>query len=137
VDDVKGYRRVSRALRLPIAGGENHYTRWDMQPLVEAQAVSILQPDVMRGGLTELRKIAAMAEPWGIRIAPHLFPELMVHLLCSIPNGLMLEYMGWMDDLLVDPPLPRDGMLRPPEAPGHGLAFQPTVLADHQMSETA
>ncbi len=137
VDDVKGYQRVARALRLPIAGGENHYTRWDIQPLVEAQAVSILQPDVMRGGLTELRKIAAMVEPWGIRIAPHLFPELMVHLLCAIPNGLILEYMGWMDDLLVNPPLPQDGVLRPPETPGHGLRFKPDVLAEHRLAETA
>lgn len=49
----------------------------------------------MRGGLTELRRIAAIAEIHGIKIAPHLFPELMSYLLASIPNASWLEYMGW------------------------------------------
>lgn len=133
VDDVQGYRRIAAALRTPIAGGENHYNRWDIQPLVESRALSILQPDVQRVGLTEMRKIAAMAEPWAIRIAPHLFPELMVHVLASIPNGLILEYMGWMDDLLVDPVPPEAGMMRVPQRPGHGMAFKPEILKDHRV----
>jgi L-alanine-DL-glutamate epimerase-like enolase superfamily enzyme len=87
----------------------------------------------MRGGLTELRKIAAVADTYGIRIAPHLFPELMVHLLCAIPNAEMLEYMGWLDDLWVEPLLPERGRMRPPERPGHGLEFRPEVLTRHAV----
>ena len=58
----------------------------------------------MRGGMTELRKIATVAETWGMTMAPHLFPELNVHLLASIPNGIWAEQMGLLDDVWVDPP---------------------------------
>jgi L-alanine-DL-glutamate epimerase-like enolase superfamily enzyme len=93
--------------------------------------VPILQPDPMRGGYSELRKIAAAAEPWGIRIAPHLFHETMVHLLAAIPNASYLEYMDWNDDLWIEPVLPaKDGTMQPPERPGHGLAFRPEILKD-------
>jgi L-alanine-DL-glutamate epimerase-like enolase superfamily enzyme len=93
--------------------------------------VPILQPDPMRGGYTELRKIAAAAEPWGIRIAPHLFHETMVHVLAAIPNANYLEYMDWNDDLWIEPVLPsKNGTMTPPERPGHGLAFRPEILKD-------
>ena len=75
-------------------GGESHFTRYDLRPFFEHPGIPILQPDVVRGGLTELRKIAALADTWGMTIAPHLYPELMIHLLASIPNGLILEDMG-------------------------------------------
>jgi L-alanine-DL-glutamate epimerase-like enolase superfamily enzyme len=129
-DDFAGYRRVAQALSIRVVGGENHYTRWDLRPFFETPVVPILQPDVMRGGLTELRKIAAVADTWGIRIAPHLFPELMVQVLASIPNGHILEYMGWLDDVWVEAPMPAGGLMRPPDRPGHGLAFKPEVLRD-------
>jgi L-alanine-DL-glutamate epimerase-like enolase superfamily enzyme len=118
-----------------VVGGENHFTRNDLRPFFEAPAnVPILQPDPMRGGYSELRKIAAAAEPWGITIAPHLFHEQMVHLLAAIPNASYLEYMDWNDDLWVEPIKPNgNGMMIPPERPGHGLAFRPEVLKDHRI----
>jgi L-alanine-DL-glutamate epimerase-like enolase superfamily enzyme len=82
----------------------------------------------MRGGMTDLRKIAALADTWGITIAPHLFPELNVHLLASIPNGIWCENMGLIDDLWVDPPEIANGMITAPERPGHGLRFKEEVL---------
>lgn len=129
--DFAGYRRIAAATSVRIVGGENHFTRFDLRPFFEAPCVPILQPDVMRGGLTELRKIAAVADTWGIALAPHLYHELMAHLVASIPNGSWLEYMGWHDDLWVHPVNPVEGLVRPPERPGHGLAFRPEVLADH------
>ena len=84
----------------------------------------------MRGGLTELRKIAAIADTYGIRLAPHLFHELNVHVMASIPNASYAEYMDWNDDLWVDPMIPVDGALTPPERPGHGVAFRPELLTD-------
>ena len=75
-EDFAGYRRIAAALKTRIVGGESHFTRNDLRPFFEApHPVPILQPDPMRGGYTELRKIAAAAEPWGIRIAPHLFHD--------------------------------------------------------------
>ena len=88
---------------------------------------------MMRGGLTELRKIAAVADTWGIQIAPHLFHELMVHVLCSIPNANYAEYMDWNDDIWVESAIPKNGMLRPLEVPGHGLQFRPELLKDNRI----
>ena len=86
-DDFAGYLRIAQALDLRIVGGETHFTRFDLKPFFEKPLLPILQPDPMRGGLTELRKIATVADTWGMTIAPHLFPELNVQLLASIPNG--------------------------------------------------
>ena len=93
-DDFAGYSRIAEALDLRIVGGETHFTRFDLKPFFENPRLPILQPDPMRGGLTELRKIATLADTWGMTIAPHLFPELNVQLLASIPNGLWIEDMG-------------------------------------------
>ena len=67
---------------------------------------------------------------WAMMIAPHLFPELNVQLLASIPNGLWIEDMGLADDLFVDPVPVVKGMIAVPERPGHGLAFKPEILRD-------
>jgi L-alanine-DL-glutamate epimerase-like enolase superfamily enzyme len=137
-EDFAGYRRIAEALRTRVVGGESHFTRNDLRPFFEApHNVPILQPDPMRGGYSELRKIAAAAEPWGITIAPHLFHEQMVHVLASIPNASYLEYMDWNDDLWVEPLKPnKNGTMTPPERPGHGLAFKPEVLKDHKIGES-
>src|SRR5947209_5684822 len=126
-DDFAGYRRVAQALDLRVVGGETHFTRYDLRPFFETPCVPILQPDPMRGGFTDLRKIAALADTWGITIAPHLFPELNVQLLASIPNGIWAENMGLLDDLWVDPPEIADGFITAPERPGHGLRFKEEV----------
>jgi L-alanine-DL-glutamate epimerase-like enolase superfamily enzyme len=129
-DDFKGYMRVAEALPIRIVGGENHFTRFDLRPFFENPKIPILQPDPMRGGFTELRKIAVLADTWGLTIAPHLFPELNVQLLASIPNGVWIEDMGLSEDLFVDPVPVIDGMITVPERPGHGLAFKPEILRD-------
>jgi L-alanine-DL-glutamate epimerase-like enolase superfamily enzyme len=129
-DDFAGYLRIAEALDLRIVGGETHFTRFDLKPFFEHPLLPILQPDPMRGGLTELRKIAAVADTWNVSIAPHLFPELNVQLLASIPNGIWIEDMGLADDLWVDPVPVKNGMITVPERPGHGLAFKPEILRD-------
>lgn len=129
-EDFAGYFRIADALTTRVVGGESHFTRYDLRPFFETPKIPILQPDVMRGGLTELRKIASAADMHGLTIAPHLFPELMVQLMASIPNGHVLEYVDFLDDLWVEPVLPENGIIRAPERPGHGLAFKPEVLSD-------
>ncbi len=127
-EDFDGYQRVAAALKTRVVGGESHFTRYDLRPFFKTPSSPILQPDHQRGGLTELRKIAAVADTWGVQIAPHLFHELTVHVLASIPNASYLEYMDWNDDIWVSPVLPVDGFIRPPDDPGHGLAFKPEIL---------
>lgn len=129
-DDFKGYMRVAEALDMRIVGGETHFTRFDLRPFFETPRIPILQPDPMRGGFTDLRKIAVLADTYGITMAPHLFPELNVHILASIPNGLWIEDMGLSEDVWVEPVPIVNGMITAPERPGHGLAFKPEILKD-------
>ena len=134
-DDFAGYFRIAQALDLRIVGGETHFTRFDLKPFFENPLLPILQPDPMRGGLTELRKIATVADTWGMTIAPHLFPELNVQLLASIPNGLWIEDMGLADDLWIEPVPVVNGTITAPERPCHGLAFKPEILRDYAVKD--
>src|SRR5260370_31229886 len=70
-DDFNGYRRVADALPIRIVGGETHFTRFDLRPFFDNPCLPILQPDPMRGGFTDLRKIAVSAATFGITNAPH------------------------------------------------------------------
>ena len=130
-DDFEGYHKIADAIRTPVVGGENHFTHHDLMPFFLSAKIPILQPDIMRGGYTELRVIADHANRAGLKIAPHLFPELCTHLNASIPNPSWLEYMGWYDHLWVEPVLPENGMMVPPSRPGHGMDFKPELFRDH------
>jgi len=132
-EDFEGYQRIAAHLKTRVVGAESHFTRFDMKPFFSNPSSPILQPDPQRGGLTELRKIAAVAETYGLRIAPHLFHELTIHVLASIPNASYLEYMDWNDDLWVDPRTPKDGFVVAPEDPGHGVAFKPEILTSNRV----
>lgn len=131
--DFEGYFRVADALDTRVVGGESHFTRFELKPFFENPKIPILQPDVVRGGLTELRKIAAIADTWGMKIAPHLYPELMIHLMASIPNGLIIEEMGLLGDLFEEWAAPVDGIMTAPEAPGHGLRFKDGLVAEYTV----
>lgn len=129
-DDFDGYHAIAAAIETPVVGGENHFCRQDLKPFFVSGAIPILQPDIMRGGYTEILAIAREADKAGITIAPHLFPELSSHILASIPNASWLEYMGWYDTLFVDPIKPEGGMMAPPNRPGHGMMLRPELLTD-------
>jgi L-alanine-DL-glutamate epimerase-like enolase superfamily enzyme len=60
-------------------------------------------------------------------------PELNVHLLASIPNGIWAENMGLLDDLWVDPLMIKNGMITAPERPGHGLRFKDEVRKEFKV----
>lgn len=135
-EDFAGYQRVASQLKTRVVGGESHFTRFDLRPFFETPTSPILQPDPQRGGLTELRKIAAVGDTWGIRIAPHLFHELTIHVLASIPNPSYLEYMDWNDDIFVDPRLPVGGKIHAPEGVGHGVEIKPELLVDCRIGGT-
>lgn len=130
-DDLAGYAKVAAGLKTPVVTGENHFLGYDLRDFYTMDNVPILQPDIMRGGYTGLRRIAAEAHAHGKKIAPHLFTELSSHLVASIPNGSWLEYMGWHDDLWIEPAVPQRGYLAPPGRPGHGMDFKPELFTDH------
>jgi D-galactarolactone cycloisomerase len=73
-EDVAGYRSVKAALSIPIAGGECEFTRFGFRDLLVSHALDIIQPDTCAaGGLSECKKIADMAEAFGIRYNPHVW----------------------------------------------------------------
>ncbi len=125
-----------RRCSTPVVGGENNFCLHDCRHFF-GTGVKTLQPDIMRGGYTGLFEIARAADGQGIRIAPHMFPELSSHLVAAIPNPSWLEYMGWYDHLWVEPLVPRDGTMTPPDRPGHGMDFRPELFSDHPYRPAA
>ena len=73
-EDVAGYREVKSALSIPIAGGECEFTRFGFRDVLASRAMDIIQPDTCAaGGLSECKKIADMAEAFGVRYNPHVW----------------------------------------------------------------
>ena len=85
--------------------------------------------DVLRaGGISQWMKIAGMAEAFNLPIVNHLAPELSVHLVAAVPNGLTVEYMPWSAKLFKEVPQPVNGELTVPDKPGLGLELDPDAL---------
>ncbi|WP_195543763.1 galactonate dehydratase [Massiliimalia timonensis] len=71
-DNMESFRDVARACNIPIATGERLFSRWDFKRLLQGGYVDIIQPDLSHaGGITEVKKIAAMAEAYDVALAPH------------------------------------------------------------------
>jgi L-talarate/galactarate dehydratase len=78
--------------------------------------------DLLRvGGIANWMKVAGMAEAFNLPVVSHLLPEVHVHLVSSIPNGLTVEYMPWSFKLFEEVPAPVKGELLVPSKPGLGL----------------
>ena len=97
-ENLDGYRRIRDAAHVPLAAGERMATIFGERELIERELVDVIQPDTGRaGGITQMRKIAAMAEAHHIMMAPHsgslgpVAEYAALHLLAAIPNALMLE----------------------------------------------
>ena len=128
-DDFTGMAEVARALDTPIAGGEYVYGSVPFRHMLEARSVDIVMIDVLRaGGITPWLKIAGMAQAFNLPVVSHLVPEIHVHLIAAIPNGLTVEYMPWTLPLFEETPQPQKGMLAVPSKPGLGLKLNREVL---------
>ena len=72
-DDLRGYAKTARALDIPVCGSESLFGRFNFRDLIESEAVDIIQPDIARvGGITEVRKIAAIASAFDVPITFHV-----------------------------------------------------------------
>ena len=128
-DDFEGYKEICKSISIPVVTGENNFTHNDLLPFMKNKKISILQPDIMRGGYTNLILTSNLANEYGIKIAPHMFPELSIHIVASIKNPSWLEYMGWYDHLWQEPLLPVNGTLKPSDRPGHGMDFKSEICS--------
>jgi len=123
-DDYPGLARVADALATPLAGGECVYGITPFRHMIEAHSVDIVMIDLLRvGGIANWMKVAGMAEAFNLPVVSHLLPEIHVHLISAIPNGLTVEYMPWSFKLFEEVPVPVNGELAVPTKPGLGLEF--------------
>lgn len=131
-EHVEQYSRIRDAVAIPLAAGERMSTIWGMRPLIERELVDVVQPDTGRaGGITQMKKIAAMAESHGIMVAPHsgslgpIAEFAALHVMAAIPNALMLERVenDWIgrNEVITSPPIFENGWLKVPDAPGLGV----------------
>ena len=123
-DDYSGLARIADALITPLAGGECLYGITPFRHMIEARSVDIVMIDLIRvGGISNWLKVAALAEAFNLPVVSHLLPEIHVHLISAIPNGLTVEYMPWSFRLFEEVPAPVNGELIVPNKPGLGLEF--------------
>jgi L-talarate/galactarate dehydratase len=133
-DDYVGLARIADSLTTPIAAGEYHYGIVPFRHMLEARSIDIVMIDLLRaGGITQWMKIAGMAEAFNLPVVSHLVPELHVHLIAAIPNGLTVEYMPWTLRLWEETPKLDRGQLVVPTKPGLCLAFDQAALKRYQV----
>jgi len=145
--DYRSYREARSFGRTPLAAGENHYTRFEFDRVIEDGAITILQPDLSKsGGITECLRIAAMASAWKLPIHPHssmtgLNHAASIHFLAAIDNGGYFEgdvskSNRYRDELVENPgKIDRDGNVYPLDKPGIGLEVNEEFLAKHPPIE--
>ncbi|GAU87007.1 mandelate racemase/muconate lactonizing enzyme family protein [Bosea sp. BIWAKO-01] len=139
-DNLDGYRRIRDHSAVTLAAGERMATIFGERELIERDLIDVVQPDTGRaGGITQMKKIAAMAEAHHIMLAPHsgslgpVAEYAALHLLASCPNGLVLERIE--DDwdgrakTVIPHPLSRDGYIDVPDRPGLGVEIDEDFVA--------
>ncbi len=146
--DWRSYREAKSLGSVALAAGENHYTRFEFDRIIDDGSITILQPDLSKtGGITEALRVAALAGTWKLPIHPHtsmtaLNMAASVHFLASIENGGYFEAdvskANLFRDEMVDRPpyaLDAEGCVKPLDAPGIGLDVDEEFLAAHPVIE--
>ncbi len=141
-ENLDGYARIRDAAHVPLAAGERMATIFGERELIERDLVDIIQPDTGRaGGITQMKKIAAMAEAHHIMFAPHsgslgpVAEYAALHLMAAIPNAIILERIE--DDwegrakTVIPHPMQKDGFIKVPDAPGLGVDIDEAFVAAH------
>jgi len=138
MDSLGSLRRYAQASVAPICASETLATRWGFRDLLETGVAGIVMLDLSWcGGLSEARKIAAMAEAWHLPVAPHdctgpVVLTASTHLSLNAPNALVQEsvrafYRTWYRDLVTALPEVKDGHITVPPGAGLGLALNPEL----------
>jgi galactonate dehydratase len=140
-DNVRALDRVSASgANIRLATGERFFTKWGFRELLEQQLVDIVQPDICHdGGILETRSIAAMAEAYYVKVAPHnpngpVATAASVQLAATIPNFLILEYAEsepYRSQVQRTGPRVENGYIPLPTGPGLGIELDDEVIAAH------
>jgi D-galactarolactone cycloisomerase len=140
-DDRRGAAAVRSSTTIAIAAGESEFTRFDFRDLIEIDAVDVLQPDLaICGGLTEGRRIAALAEAYQLELAPHCWGSALsftagMTLAFASPAATVIEYSLGANPFLHELPEETidvsDGRVVAPTRPGLGVTPRQDFIADH------
>ncbi len=128
--NLSGQAEVRAAVNIPVASGETEYTRFGMHAMLQARAVDVLMPDLQRiGGLSEMRRTAAIASVYHVPISTHFFTEQSLCLAASEANCISVEHIPWFSPLFNEQMKIRDGYIDVPERPGIGFTFNHKAIA--------
>ncbi len=136
--NVDAMAKVANSVNVPLSTGERLYTKWDFKDLLEKQVVALIQPDICHvGGISELKKIAAMAEVYYVGVQPHN-PYGPVNTMAAIQVDVGMQNFQIQEggnkpwfDIVVEGSFPQqeDGYYRTPTGPGIGITMDEDVLA--------
>jgi galactonate dehydratase len=138
-ENMASMAELRRKVQIPIATGEELYTKYQFQQLLSSGGADIIQPDVcLAGGMLEHKKIAAIAESHYVQVAPHnplspLATIVNIHFAASTPNFLILEYhpddeSPRKDLVMGEAIVAKDGYLEIPDKPGWGYEMNEEVF---------
>lgn len=143
-DNLKALKKAADGIDLPVATGERLVNKWEFRELFELQACDIIQPDITNScGLSEGKKIAAMAEVRYMMVAPHnvggpVSTAACLHLDAGLPNFKVQEYFNdfvdsWVRQVATGLPEvdPVDGCFALPSGPGLGVELNEDAIAEH------
>jgi D-arabinonate dehydratase len=139
-DQVEGLRMVRESTSIPVNAGQGEITAFGCRDLVLGKCVDILNVDVtIAGGVTEWRRIAAMANLFHVQMAHHEEPQIAIHLLAAVPNALYVEIFPsyerdpmWVD-LPVEQPRIRDGCMEVPQGHGTGIVLNQEIIDKYRI----
>lgn len=145
-DDIHGYAELKSYARIPIAGGEHEFTQYGFRDLLEARAVDYIQFDTNRvGGITQARKISALAESHAVPVIPHAGQMHNYHVVMASLNSPMAEYFPIVDVevgnelfwyIFEGEPKAKDGFVDLDDnLPGLGLTVNEKALAKFEVIE--
>jgi galactonate dehydratase len=139
-ENARAMAQLQRDIKTPIATGERLLSRFEYRELLEQAGCRIIQPDLMHaGGLTEVRRIAALADTWYVPVAPHnpggpICTMASIHLAAAVPNFFILEQMepqrAFRDRASKPPVVFENGHFLVPQTPGLGLEPDLDVLKE-------
>jgi L-alanine-DL-glutamate epimerase-like enolase superfamily enzyme len=131
--DLDGHATLQALSPVPLAAGETLFTPSEFSEYLRRGAIRVVQPDVIRLGVSGWLRVARLTEAFHLPLAPHFISEIHVHLICTVPNAMCLEHLPLFERLLERPVDIQNGVARPSEGPGHGMAFSPEVITPYRV----
>lgn len=134
-EDIAGHVELAQRTSLPVSVGEHLFSRRQFGEYLDRRAAAIMQPDaVIVGGITEWLQVAHACEVLDRPIVPHFLTELHVHLAAAIPSCRYVEFYPFLETVLTDRLVARDGVVTASDRPGHGLTLRPDALEQYRLA---